>query len=78
MTDRFFESLQKRVDEIYALKPNDLHIPLLTHIYKLSTGPLKVFPFKLLLPASLGASLFLYLILGYVLIRLASILQYGF
>lgn len=78
MTDQFFEALQKKVDEIYALKPNDLHIPLLTHMYKLSTGPLKVFPFKLLLPASLGASIFLYLIFGYVLIRMTSILQYGF
>lgn len=78
MSDKLFEKIESKVQEIYAVTPTDLGIYRLTKLYKLSTGPLKVFPLRIILPISIGAALAIYFILGLLVTRLASILQYGF
>lgn len=78
MNDKMFETLRQKVKEVYALEPNDLHFPLLTSAYKFSTRPLKTFPFKLIIPVSIAAGIFAYVVIGILITRAVSILQYGF
>jgi len=70
--------LKKKLKEIYLVSPNDLGHPLLTKIYKKTTSYFKVMPFLVVIPLSFGAAFLLYLVLGPFLVKLASLLQYGF
>lgn len=78
MNDVLYPTLKKRLDEVYGLAPNDLHHPVLTKSYKMLTGKLKTFPFKIILPLSFFATVAAYVVLGFLLIRLVSVLQFGF
>jgi hypothetical protein len=69
---------KNRLDEVYLVEPNDLGNPLLTKIYKKTTGILKIMPFIYIVPLSMVLSLVLYLGFGHSLIKLVSLLQYGF
>ncbi len=78
MSDKIFDKIQNRFDEIYVVEPTNLGLPSLTNLYKLTTGPLKKLPIRIILPVSFLSGLAIYLFLGYLLLRLASILQWGF
>lgn len=78
MSDKVYSHLKKKFDEIYTVPPNELKYPMLTHLFKLITGPLKFFPFRLLMPVAILITVILYLVLGVLSVNLASILQYGF
>lgn len=78
MTDKLFAKIERRVDEIYMVAPTDLGFPMLTRLYKLTTGPLKTFPLRFIIPASIILGIAVYLSLGLLLTRLASLLQFGF
>lgn len=73
-----FQNLERELNHIFALKPNDLKFGWLTAIYKWLTHPLKRMPFLYFIPAALTLALLLYLFFGQLVIRLVSILQYGF
>jgi len=73
-----YQHIEREFQQIFAVKPNDLRMPWLTALYKWTTGPLKRMPFIYFVPLALCAVLALYLLVGPLIIRLASILQYGF
>ena len=78
MNDRIFNQIQKRTQNSFAIAPTAFRFPILTWAYKLSTGNLKSFPFKIIIPVAIigGASIFV--IFGILIVRLAGLLQYGF
>ncbi len=70
--------LRKKLNEVFVVPPNDLGVDFLTEKFKRITGLLKTMPFLVLIPLSFGLSILVYLIFGYILVRVVSILQYGF
>jgi len=70
--------LRKKLKEIYLVEPNDLEIPWLTHLYKQTTVYFKNKPFLVIIPLSFCLAFFLYLIFGALIVKLTSLLQYGF
>ncbi len=70
--------VKKKYEEIFIVEPVDLGASFLTNIYKKITSHLKKFPFMWIVPLSFGISFILYFLLGPYLIKLVSILQYGF
>lgn len=78
MTDKAYRLLKKRLNETYSLPINNLNLSWLNQLFKIFTSPLKSFPFKIVIPFSFVFALLLYLIFGLLVIRLVSLLQYGF
>ena len=78
MKDTFSHNLDREFDRIFAVPPNDLGNTRLTFFYKFFTRPLKQMPFLYILPLSFLTAVFLYYLFGSLLIKLVSILQYGF
>lgn len=70
--------LEKEFQEIFSLKPNDLGNRYLTAIYKYITSPLKKMPFIYVVPTSFVVAIMLYVLLGQLVIKLVSLLQYAF
>lgn len=78
MTDKVYSHLKRRYNETFSLEPNTLHSERLTRLFKAVSVFLKVFPFRIVVPIAILAAIVLYVILGPYLIRLVSLLQYGF
>jgi hypothetical protein len=78
MSDKIYRQLRKHYNEVYSIEPNELHSEKLTSFYKTIGRYLKVFPFRVFVPFSAIAALALYIVFGILIIRLVSILQYGF
>jgi len=70
--------LRRKLNEVYMVEPNDLGLPYLTSFYRRINIFFKRMPFIIVIPASLLGALLLYVIFGYLVVRLASMLQYGF
>lgn len=70
--------LKKRLNEAYIVPPNDMGFNLLNKIYKSMVVYFKTAPFIIIVPLSLILGIFMYLVFGYLLVRLVSLLQYGF
>ncbi|OGK16234.1 hypothetical protein A2774_04590 [Candidatus Roizmanbacteria bacterium RIFCSPHIGHO2_01_FULL_39_12c] len=70
--------LQKKLNEVFILAPNSLGSPWLTRIYHEVSKFFKTMPFIIIIPFSFVASIILYLLLGSLVIKLVTILQYGF
>lgn len=70
--------LKKKLNEVFFIEPNDLGWEVMTNIYKILTVHFKTAPFIIVVPLSLVISFFLYLIFGHLVVRLVSLLQYGF
>ena len=70
--------LRQKLNEVFLIEPNDLGSNFLTFYFRKITARLKTIPFAYVIPFTFLISLILYLILGKLLIRLVSILQYGF
>lgn len=71
------DSLQEQLQEIFALEPNDLSLPPLTRMYKITTGRLKTMPFLYVVPLAFIFAIVLYILFGQLVIKLVSLLQYG-
>lgn len=71
-------TLKKKLDEVYSIEPNNLGLGFLTSFYKSLTSRFKTSPYAIIIPLSFLVSLIGYLFLGYLLIKLVSLLQYGF
>lgn len=69
--------LQAKLHEIFVVEPNDLGHPLLTYWYKKTTKFLKTMPFLYIVPFSFIVAILLYVVFGWLVVRLASLLQYG-
>ncbi len=70
--------LKKKLNEVFSIEPNDLGIDFLTFYFKKITAYLKIIPFVYVIPFAFLISLILYLLLGKLLIRLVTFLQYGY
>ena len=70
--------LKTKLEEVYLGEPNDLQLPILTKTYKYTTRCLKRMPFLYIIPFTLVVSVLLYVFFGFSVVRLVSILQYGF
>ncbi|MFA6532734.1 MAG: hypothetical protein WCT22_01925 [Patescibacteria group bacterium] len=70
--------MKQKLNEVFFVEPNDLGAGFLTNYFRKITAYLKVVPFIYIIPISLFISFFLYFILGRFLIKLVTVLQYGF
>lgn len=75
---RFEHQFKNKADEVFFIEPNNLGFNFLTNFYKRITANLKSMPFIIIFPLSLVSAIFLYFIFKQLLIRLVSLLQYGF
>ncbi len=64
--------------EVYFVEPNNLGADFITRIYKELTAPLKTMPLIFIIPLSIIIGFFAYLILNQLIVKLATLLQYGF
>ena len=78
MNDEVYSRLKKRYNEVYSLEPNTLHIGPLTGVYKMLGRWLKIFPFKVIVPVSFVLAVVMFIMFGFLAIKLVSLLQYGF
>lgn len=74
--DLLYSKLVKRMTEVAVVSPQT--VGPFTHVYKRITPHIKQKPWKALLFTSILTSLILYLLLGPFLVRMASMLQFGF
>jgi hypothetical protein len=74
--DQFFLKLVEKMDEVTIVPPQT--VGPFTGFYKSLTSQFKVAPWKSAGIVSFLATLSMYLLVGGLLIRLASILQYGY
>ncbi len=70
--------LKKKLDEVFFIEPNNLGLKFLTDLYKFLTARFKTAPFIIIIPLSLIFAGSLYLIFGRLMVRLVTLLQYGF
>lgn len=76
--NKSYRRIQEEFNTIFSLPPNDLGNKWLTHFYRLVAHPLKKMPFMYILPLSILVAIAMYLLFGQFVIKLVSILQYGF
>jgi len=74
--DTLYQQLVKKQDEVSELPMQDLG--LLTKSYKQTTGLIKSWPIKAILPSALILALIIYLLFQLRIISLTSVLQHGF
>lgn len=74
--DKFYPILVSKMNQLAAVPPQT--VGPFTPLYKKLTSQFKVFPFKSLLLVSFLSVIFAYLIFGHRLVKLASLLQFGF
>lgn len=70
--------MKQKMNEVFSIEPNNLGINLLTNYFRRIAFYLKNAPFIVIIPLMIILSIFLYFILGRQLIRLVTILQYGY
>lgn len=70
--------MKQKMNEVFSIETNDLGIWYLTAFFKKFTSYLKTMPFIYVIPFTFLVSIFMYFILGRFLIKLVTILQYGF
>lgn len=70
--------LQRRMETLYLLEPNDLGYVRLTKIYRKITKHLKMHPWARVLPLTTLFVVALTIYVGRLVVQLASILQKGF
>lgn len=70
--------LKRKLNEVFINEPSDLGLRPLTHLYKILTHPLKNIPFVLIVPLSFIFAVAMYVLFGKLIIKLVTLLQYGF
>ena len=70
--------IQNKYSEIFSLQPNRLGNDRINLLYKTTTRFLKKAPFVVIVPAVILVVIFIYVLVGPLLVKLASLLQYGF
>ncbi|MEN9327475.1 MAG: hypothetical protein RI947_283 [Candidatus Parcubacteria bacterium] len=70
--------LKHKLDEVFILEPNDLGNGFLTMLFKKTSAFFKVMPFLYILPFSIAISCVAYVLFGALIVKLVSLLQYGF
>ena len=75
-SDKLYRSLVAKMQEVTVVPPQT--VGPLTSIYKRIALQFKVNPWKTALIVSLSISLLAYILLGVTLVKITSLLQYGF
>ena len=70
--------LKRKLNEVFSVEPNDLGNDFITYYFKRITAYFKVIPFVYIIPLTFLISLFLYFLFGRLLVKLVTILQYGY
>jgi len=70
--------MKQKLNEVFSVEPNDLGSDFLTFYFKKITAYFKVIPFVYIVPITFFISIFLYFLFGRLLVRLVTILQYGY
>jgi len=70
--------LKQKMNEVFSIEPNELGTGFLTNYFRKITAYLKIIPFVYIIPITFSVSIFLYFIFGRFLIKLVTVLQYGF
>jgi len=70
--------LKNKLNEVFVVGPNDLGIDFLTFYFKKITVRLKIMPFVYVIPSAILLALILYFLFEKLLVRLVTILQYGY
>jgi len=70
--------MKQKLNEVFSVEPNDLGTNFLTYRFRKLSTYLKTIPFVYVIPFAFIISLVLYLLFGKFLVRLVTILQYGF
>lgn len=70
--------MKQKMNEVFSIDQNDLGANYLTNNFRRITSYFKVMPFVYVIPITFLASVFLYFIFGRFLIKLVTVLQYGF
>lgn len=78
MKKTFSLRVKKRLDEVFLVEPTDFNDYFFTRIYKFLTEPLKNLPFLVIIPFSFILAVLSYFFLGYLIVKIVSLLQYGF
>ncbi len=74
--NNLYNLLQNKLEEITYVSPQELGI--LTPWYKKITAPLKIAPWRILLPICFVSALFLRMTIGPLLVKIVSVLQSSF
>lgn len=70
--------LKNKMNEVFSIEPNDLGANYLTYYFRKITSYFKIAPFVYVIPITILLSVSLYFLLGGFLIKLVTVLQYGF
>ena len=70
--------LKNKYHETFIVDPSDLGNPILTKIYKMISGNLKIMPFIYLVPLSIAIIIIASLVFRFSIVRVATLLQNGF
>jgi len=70
--------IQNKYSEIFSLQPNQLGNNRINLFYKITTRFLKKAPFIVIIPVTMLVVVLIYILIGPLLVKLASFLQYGF
>jgi len=70
--------MRQKMNEVFSIEPNDLGTSYLTTFFKKITSYLKTMPFIYVVPVTFLISIFMYFVFGRFLIKLVTVLQYGF
>lgn len=70
--------IQNKYSEIFFLQPNQLGNNRINLFYKITTRFLKKAPFIVIVPTVTIIVVLIYILVGPLLVKLASLLQYGF
>jgi len=70
--------MKQKMNEVFSVEQNELGIGFITNYFKKITSYLKTAPFIFVIPLAISISLFLYIIFGRLLVKLVTILQYGY
>ena len=73
-----FVRLKHRMEEISLVQPNDFGFGFVNRLYRNVNRFFKKAPFIIVVPASFFIAFFLYIMFGFLTIKLVSILQNGF
>jgi hypothetical protein len=78
MNTIFQQQLKNRMEDVFSIEQTDLGFHHLTVLYKLCTSRLKSMPFMYILPLSVFVAVLAYVVFGPLIVKLATLLQYGF
>lgn len=78
MMKHSYSELRDKMEEVYLVEPNDLGFARATYLYRKINVYFKQMPFLFIIPLSFVVAILLSIFFGPFIIRLTTLLQYGF